>query len=213
MGATRVAMIAGGMTGMATTVLEGTGMATMPVDLELGDAIDMDTIPMALTKTVWIPPATTAKGSIRMIWIERDITRKPIWMRMDTTGTAWIRMAMTGTATTRWALIATVIPTQISSLMKTASTRMASMLKQLDGSKVIASMKSFFCLDAELELDESVSSATLVGEVTSDGYDVPTTVAQLGDDLWAVNARFGTEVTPETEYWMTRVDAPMGMDE
>ena len=64
-----------------------------------------------------------------------------------------------------------------------------------------------------LELDETVSSATLVGEVTSDDYDVPTTVAQVGDDLWAVNARFGTEATPETEFWMTRVDAPMGMAE
>lgn len=64
-----------------------------------------------------------------------------------------------------------------------------------------------------LELDETVSSASLIGEVTSDDYDVPTTVARLGDDLWAVNARFGTEATPETEYWMTRVDAPMGMDE
>jgi len=64
-----------------------------------------------------------------------------------------------------------------------------------------------------LELDETVSSATLVGEVTSDDYDVPTTVAQVGDDLWAVNARFGTEATPETEFWMTRVDAPMSMNE
>ncbi len=35
----------------------------------------------------------------------------------------------------------------------------------------------------------------------------------LGDDLWAVNARFGTDATAETEYWMTRVDAPVGMDE
>ena len=59
-----------------------------------------------------------------------------------------------------------------------------------------------------LELDEGVTSATLIGEATSDDFDVPTTVAQLGDDLWAVNARFGTDATPETEYWMTRVDAP-----
>ena len=63
-----------------------------------------------------------------------------------------------------------------------------------------------------LELDEALASATLVGEATSDDFDVPTTVARLGDDLWAVNARFGTEATPDTEYWMTRVDAPNGDD-
>lgn len=58
-----------------------------------------------------------------------------------------------------------------------------------------------------LELDEGATSASVVGEITSDDFDVPTTIAQLGDDLWAVNARFGTDATPETEYWMTRADA------
>jgi streptogramin lyase len=56
---------------------------------------------------------------------------------------------------------------------------------------------------ASLELDEALTSATLVGEATSDGLDVPTTVALDGEDLWIVNARFGTEATPETEYWLS----------
>jgi sugar lactone lactonase YvrE len=64
-----------------------------------------------------------------------------------------------------------------------------------------------------LELDEALTSATLVGSVTSEDFDVPTTVAQLGDDLWVVNARFGMDPTPETEYWMSRVDVPTGAEE
>lgn len=59
-----------------------------------------------------------------------------------------------------------------------------------------------------VELDEKLTSGSVVGTVSSDDWDVSTTVAALGDDLWSVNARFGTETTPDTEYWMSRVDAP-----
>lgn len=58
----------------------------------------------------------------------------------------------------------------------------------------------------ELQLDEAVTAASAVGELTSDDFDVPTTAALVGDDLWAVNARFGTEAETETEYWITRLD-------
>lgn len=43
------------------------------------------------------------------------------------------------------------------------------------------------------------------GTITSDDVDVPTTIAFAGGQLWAVNARFGTPVTPDTEYWITRL--------
>ncbi len=63
-----------------------------------------------------------------------------------------------------------------------------------------------------VELDEQATSGAVTGSVTSDDFDVPTTVAALGDDLWVVNARFGTDPTPETSYWMSRVDAPTPTD-
>jgi hypothetical protein len=63
---------------------------------------------------------------------------------------------------------------------------------------------------AVLELDEGATRATQVAELSDDGFDVPTTVALRDDDLWAVNARFGTEATPDTEYWITRLDAAPG---
>jgi sugar lactone lactonase YvrE len=65
---------------------------------------------------------------------------------------------------------------------------------------------------ATYELAEDAASATLVAETTSDDFEVPTTAALVGDDLWAVNARFGIEVDPETEYWITRLDAAGSMD-
>ena len=63
-----------------------------------------------------------------------------------------------------------------------------------------------------VELDEELTTGTVTGSATSEDFDVATTVAALGDDLWVVNARFGTDPTPETAYWMSRVDAPSAMD-
>lgn len=46
---------------------------------------------------------------------------------------------------------------------------------------------------------------SLLGQVTSDDLDVPTTVAFAAGRLWVANARFGTPVTPDTPYWITRL--------
>ena len=43
------------------------------------------------------------------------------------------------------------------------------------------------------------------GTISSSGLDVPTTIAFAAGRLWAVNARFGTPVTPDTAYWITRL--------
>lgn len=58
---------------------------------------------------------------------------------------------------------------------------------------------------AVVELASDLRSGTLVRHLTSDGFSVPTTIAELGDRLYAVNARFGTPVTPDTEYWITQL--------
>jgi hypothetical protein len=41
--------------------------------------------------------------------------------------------------------------------------------------------------------------------IGSEDLDVPTTVAFQDGRLWVANARFGTPVTPDTEYWITRL--------
>lgn len=48
----------------------------------------------------------------------------------------------------------------------------------------------------------------VVGQVTSEDFDVPTTIARFGRSLYAVNARFGTPPTPDTAYTVVRVDRP-----
>jgi sugar lactone lactonase YvrE len=60
-------------------------------------------------------------------------------------------------------------------------------------------------LIAQLHLNRRLTAATLVRELTSPDFDVPTTVALQDRQLWAVNARFGTPTTPDTPYWVTRV--------
>ena len=56
-----------------------------------------------------------------------------------------------------------------------------------------------------LDLNPRLTIARRVATLRSPDLDVPTTAAALGRYLWAVNARFGTEPTPETAYWITRL--------
>jgi len=54
-------------------------------------------------------------------------------------------------------------------------------------------------------LRHGFESGEVVRTITSEGFDVPTTIAKSWHSLYAVNARFGTEVTAETPYWVTRI--------
>ena len=58
---------------------------------------------------------------------------------------------------------------------------------------------------AVVELSADFSSGTITETITSPSFRVPTTVAQFGNSLYAVNARFGTPPTPETDYDVVRV--------
>jgi hypothetical protein len=60
---------------------------------------------------------------------------------------------------------------------------------------------------AVIDLDHRLLSGDVVAQLTDTSFDVPTTVALLRHSLYAVNARFNTPPTPETDYWITRVDA------
>ena len=59
---------------------------------------------------------------------------------------------------------------------------------------------------AVLELDRRGTRGELVETLTSPDFDVPTTIARSGGDLYLPNARFTTPPTPETEYWVTGVE-------
>jgi sugar lactone lactonase YvrE len=58
---------------------------------------------------------------------------------------------------------------------------------------------------AVVRLSADLSSGRVTRTITSRNFDVPTTVARIGNRLFAVNARFGTTGTAQTPYWIARV--------
>jgi hypothetical protein len=56
-----------------------------------------------------------------------------------------------------------------------------------------------------VRLDRGLGAGRITGYLTDSDFDVPTTIAKKGGFLWAVNARFTTPPTPETEYDIVRV--------
>ena len=58
----------------------------------------------------------------------------------------------------------------------------------------------------EWKLGPQLAAAIRVDTDTSSGFAVPTTAAFVAGNLYVVNARFGTPVTPDTEYWLTTID-------
>jgi sugar lactone lactonase YvrE len=61
---------------------------------------------------------------------------------------------------------------------------------------------------AVIKLNAAGTRGQLVDTLTSKNFDVPTTVAAFGNSLYLPNARFSTPPTPDTEYWITRIDRP-----
>ncbi len=60
----------------------------------------------------------------------------------------------------------------------------------------------------DVRLTKNRLRARVVKEQTSSDFDVPTTVADVGGFLWAVNARFGNEDPAAADYWITRLRDP-----
>jgi sugar lactone lactonase YvrE len=60
---------------------------------------------------------------------------------------------------------------------------------------------------AVVDLNRRLTRGNVVDQITADDFDTPTTVALLRHSLYAVNARFNTPPTADTDYWITRVDA------
>jgi hypothetical protein len=64
---------------------------------------------------------------------------------------------------------------------------------------------------AVVKLDRKLSSGMVVAHITDpDNLDVPTTLAELGDRLYAVNARFTTPTDPPVPYWIAKLPKASG---
>jgi sugar lactone lactonase YvrE len=59
---------------------------------------------------------------------------------------------------------------------------------------------------AVIALAKDGLSGELVDTPTSPDFDVPTTIARSGGDLYLPNARFTTPPAADTEYWVTGID-------
>jgi sugar lactone lactonase YvrE len=57
---------------------------------------------------------------------------------------------------------------------------------------------------AKIQLAANLRSGRVLTRIENDDFDVPTTIAEHGSRLYAVNARFGTPATPTTDYWVTK---------
>jgi sugar lactone lactonase YvrE len=58
---------------------------------------------------------------------------------------------------------------------------------------------------AKIRLAPNLRSGRVLTRITNPGFSVPTTIAEQGSRLYAVNARFGTPPTPTTDYWVTKL--------
>ena len=74
----------------------------------------------------------------------------------------------------------------------------------LDG-KTLYVVQNRLNVIAKISLAPNLRSGRVLRRISSTDFDVPTTVAENGSRLYAVNARFGTTGTPTTDYWITQV--------
>ncbi|MDX6721991.1 MAG: hypothetical protein QOD73_395 [Solirubrobacteraceae bacterium] len=56
---------------------------------------------------------------------------------------------------------------------------------------------------AVIDLNSDLSRGTLAKTIRNTRFDVPTTIARIGNRLYAANARFGTTPSARTKYWVT----------
>jgi sugar lactone lactonase YvrE len=74
----------------------------------------------------------------------------------------------------------------------------------LDG-KTLYVVQNQLNVVAKIALSPNLRSGHVVRRTSSNDFDVPTTIAELGSRLYAVNARFGTTPTTSTDYWVTQI--------
>ena len=58
---------------------------------------------------------------------------------------------------------------------------------------------------AVVQLDADLTAGEIVAIITDPAFDVPTTITEFGNSLYAVNARFGRPPEPDTFYDVVKV--------
>lgn len=71
--------------------------------------------------------------------------------------------------------------------------------------KYLYVVQNFLNQIAVVRLDSSLDSGVVERTISNANFRIPTTIAQFGNSLYAVNARFDTPPSPDTEYEVVRV--------
>jgi sugar lactone lactonase YvrE len=71
--------------------------------------------------------------------------------------------------------------------------------------KTLYVVQNFLNQIAVVDLDPHLNTGSVERTITSPFFRIPTTIARFGNSLYAVNARFDTPPTPDTEYEIVRV--------
>jgi hypothetical protein len=71
--------------------------------------------------------------------------------------------------------------------------------------KTLYVVQNFLNQIAVVQLDQKLASGEVVGTISNPLFRIPTTIAQFGKILYAVNSRFDTPPSPDTEYEIVRV--------
>lgn len=79
----------------------------------------------------------------------------------------------------------------------------------LDG-KTLYVVQNFLNQVSIVALDPDLAGGRVTETLTSPGFDIPTTIAEFGNRLYVVNARFTTPPEPTTAYWVTQLRKPFG---
>lgn len=74
----------------------------------------------------------------------------------------------------------------------------------LDG-KTLYIVRNQLNVIAVVQLSPDLLSGEVVDTITDSDFDIPTTIAEFGNSLYAVNARFGTATGPSPEYDVVKV--------
>jgi sugar lactone lactonase YvrE len=74
----------------------------------------------------------------------------------------------------------------------------------LDGKRLYV-VQNALDLVAKIKLASNLRTGRVLRRITDAGLDFPTTIADHGNRLYAVNARFDVTPTPTTDYWITRL--------
>lgn len=77
----------------------------------------------------------------------------------------------------------------------------------LDGRNLYV-VQNFFNQIAKVHLSSDLERGEVVSRTTDPRFDIPTTIAEFGNRLYAVNARFTTPPTPETPYNVVAIPKP-----